>query len=86
MEKKLYTFMFDEWDAEAAFCCRAVSFAEAFSIFHRAVELYAWQGSLRRSRLVVQVCSGDEPFPRVIYDAAADEAATVAEDAELNGE
>ena len=51
MRKKLFSFKLEGWSADAAFCCRAVSFAEAFCIFHEFMELYAWQNGIRVSRL-----------------------------------
>lgn len=68
MEKKLYTFRFDGWSADAAFCCRADSFAEAFSILHEAIELYAWQGKIRVGKLVCTALSDPAP-PDPLADA-----------------
>lgn len=68
MEKKLYTFKFDGWAPEAAFCCRAISYAEAFSIFLRAVECYGWVNGIRQSRIVCEVVP--DPKPDDVLSAA----------------
>lgn len=61
MVKKLFTFKIEGWSADAAFCCRAVSFAEAFCAFREFVELYAWQGDVRASRLSCVVTPDPAP-------------------------
>jgi hypothetical protein len=68
MEKKLFSFRVDGWSADAAFCCRAVSFAEAFCIFREFIDLYAWQGDIRASRFSCAVVPDPAP-PDPLVDA-----------------
>lgn len=66
MEKKIFTFKFEGWEADVAFCCRASSYSEAFSLFHEAVRLFGTQGGARAGRLVCSIAP-----PPVSSDDAA---------------
>lgn len=70
MAKKLFTFKIEGWSADAAFCCRAVSFAEAFSTLHEALELFAWQNGIRTATIVCTAVP--DPSPDAVLGEAYD--------------